>query len=175
MRSHYGNRGMAFEMLINMTNEQYKNQEVALINKRPTPVKVIKSRGTQITKAAFESKSTVDYDGVYRGLSITFEAKSVGEKRFDLKHLQTHQMQYLNTANMHGAIAFLLIEIRPMKKVFLVPYKMIAHYWKKAHTGGRKSIPLDELEVYGYEVKQGRRVLLDYLAIIDQLVQESAV
>ncbi|TKI34391.1 hypothetical protein FC700_26965 [Bacillus mycoides] len=35
-----GNRGMAFEMLINLANEMYQRGGVALINKRPTPVKV---------------------------------------------------------------------------------------------------------------------------------------
>lgn len=35
-----GNRGMAFEMLINLANEMYQRRGVALINKRPTPVKV---------------------------------------------------------------------------------------------------------------------------------------
>lgn len=34
-----GNRGMAFEKLINLSNEMYQRGRVALINKRPNPVK----------------------------------------------------------------------------------------------------------------------------------------
>ncbi|MBJ8031883.1 Holliday junction resolvase RecU, partial [Bacillus cereus group sp. N21] len=44
-----GNRGMHFEKLINLSNEMYQREGVALINKRPTPVKVLKSRGSQVT------------------------------------------------------------------------------------------------------------------------------
>lgn len=75
-----GKRGMAFEKLINLSNEMYQREGVALINKRPTPVK----------DGYYESKSTVDYDGVYRGRAIAFEAKSTNEiNRFDLKTLRS--------------------------------------------------------------------------------------
>ncbi|PEF15671.1 recombinase RecU [Bacillus cereus] len=43
-----GNRGMAFEKLINLANEMYQRGGVALINKRPTPVKMIKSKDNQV-------------------------------------------------------------------------------------------------------------------------------
>ncbi|PFF19759.1 recombinase RecU [Bacillus anthracis] len=36
-----GNRGMVFEMLINLANEMYQRGGVALIDKCPTPVKVL--------------------------------------------------------------------------------------------------------------------------------------
>lgn len=38
----YGNRGMAFEQLLNITCRMYKSANVGIFNKRPTPVKVIK-------------------------------------------------------------------------------------------------------------------------------------
>ncbi len=37
-----GNRRMTFEMLINLSNEMYQREGVALINKRPTLVKALK-------------------------------------------------------------------------------------------------------------------------------------
>ncbi|OJE33645.1 hypothetical protein A9490_20525 [Bacillus thuringiensis] len=70
------NREMHFEKLVNLANEMYQRGSVALINKRPTPVKVIKSKGNQVINGFYESKSTVDYDGVYKGRAIAFEAKS---------------------------------------------------------------------------------------------------
>ncbi|PFY67564.1 recombinase RecU [Bacillus wiedmannii] len=36
-----GNRGMAFEMLINLANKMYQRGGVSLIDKCPTPVKVL--------------------------------------------------------------------------------------------------------------------------------------
>lgn len=61
-----GNRGRVLEMLINLSNEMYQRGRVALINKRPTPVKVIKSKGSQVINGFYEAKSTVDYDSVYK-------------------------------------------------------------------------------------------------------------
>lgn len=175
MFSGQGNRGQAFEDVINLVNHQYKINDIALIHKRATPVKVLKSKGSRVLNGFFEEKSTVDFDGVYRGRPIYFEAKTVKEKRFDLKNLHKHQMQHLYDANLHGAISFLLIEIRPVQTVYLVPFNMVAHYWKKAAQGGRKSIPLSDFEVYAYEVKRGRGVLLDYLAVLDHIETERAV
>ncbi|PEP10271.1 recombinase RecU [Bacillus wiedmannii] len=36
-----GNHGMAFEMLINLANKMYQRGDVSLIDKCPTPVKVL--------------------------------------------------------------------------------------------------------------------------------------
>lgn len=61
-----GNRGMAFEKLINLANEMYQRESVALINKRATPVKVLKNKGGHVLSGFYEAKSTVDYDYVYK-------------------------------------------------------------------------------------------------------------
>ncbi|PEA01901.1 hypothetical protein CON37_25350 [Bacillus cereus] len=70
---------MHFEKLINLTNEMYQREGAALINKRPTPVKVLKVVYGRVTGGCYESKSTVDYDGVYKGRAIAFEVKSTNE------------------------------------------------------------------------------------------------
>ncbi len=86
-----GNRGMAFEMLINLANEMYQREGVTLINKRPTPVKVLKRKGSRVLNGFYEAKSTVDYDGVYKGRAVVFEAKSTEkDTRFDLKYIVQH-------------------------------------------------------------------------------------
>lgn len=36
---------MAFEKFINLSNEMYQRDGLAIINKRPTPVKVLQSKG----------------------------------------------------------------------------------------------------------------------------------
>ncbi|SCV20695.1 Protein of unknown function [Bacillus cereus] len=95
---------MAFEKLINLANEMYLRGGVALINKRPTPVKVF------VLSGFYEAKSTVDYGGVYKGRAITFEAKSTeNPTRFDLKNIAQHQLDYLEKTEKMGAICFFLI------------------------------------------------------------------
>lgn len=170
----YANRGQAFENHLNYANALYAKRNIALINKRPTPVKVLKSKGTQITKAVWEKKSTVDFDGVYRGKAIYFEAKSVKGKSFALSNIQDHQMEHLQKAEDQGAVCFLLIELRDFGQVFFVPYSTIKHYVYHAAHGGRKSIPKNDFEVYAWEVFKTERSPLDYLHWVDKLIEDGA-
>lgn len=175
MFNSYANRGQPFEMMINLVNQVYARDGIALINKRPTPVKVLQSKGNKVISGYFEEKSTVDYDGIYNGQAITFEAKSVSGKRFDLKNVALHQIEYLERAKKHGAISFLLIELRDFGTVYYVSLSMIKKYLREAQKGGRKSIPYDDFSVYAFEVSKGRRIPLDYLAVIDQIEMDKAV
>ena len=54
-----GNRGIAFEKLINLTNEMYQRGGVALINKRPTPVKVLFSNFPKKVRYSMQMTSYV--------------------------------------------------------------------------------------------------------------------
>ncbi|KAB1347325.1 Holliday junction resolvase RecU, partial [Bacillus thuringiensis] len=48
----YANRGMLFELLLNNTCRMYKAANVGVFNKRPTPIKVIKTdKKGNITKS----------------------------------------------------------------------------------------------------------------------------
>src|SRR5690625_449002 len=99
----YANRGMNFEQIIDHTNRMYENKGIALINKRPTPVKILGRNSRGMINGFLEKASTVDYDGVYRGKSIAFEAKSTKElNRFDLKNVPDHQVQHLEKVDKHG-------------------------------------------------------------------------
>ncbi|PGC17467.1 Holliday junction resolvase RecU [Bacillus pseudomycoides] len=105
-----GSRGMAFEMLINLSNEMYQREGVALINKCPTPVKVLKSKNGRVVNGFYESKSTVDYDGVYKERAVAFEAKSTqGLTQFELSNIAQHQLDHLETAEKIGAVCFFLM------------------------------------------------------------------
>lgn len=161
---------MAFENTLNYTNQIYLNQGRAIINKRPTPVKVLQSKGTRVIKCFYEEKSTVDYDGVYQGKPIVFEAKSTKEKRLPLSIISEHQIKYLEDAKKLGAISFLIVDMRALGEVFLVPNNMLQKYTKEAQKGGRKSIPLRDLEVYAQLVKSENGVPLDYLSVVDRLI-----
>ena len=72
-----GLRGSFLEELINLTNEKYRSQKLALIQKVPTPIKPIRidQNTRHITLAYFEQKSTVDYIGVIQGVPVCFDAK----------------------------------------------------------------------------------------------------
>ncbi|PEN76873.1 Holliday junction resolvase RecU [Bacillus toyonensis] len=167
-----GNRGMAFEKLINLSNEMYQREGVALINKRPTPVKVLKSTGGRVLNGFYEAKSTVDYDGVYKGRAVAFEAKSTQSlTRFDLSNIAQHQLDYLEKAEKMGAICFFLIEFSKDQTVFLVPASVVQSYMRMSHQpNGKKSISRADFDIYGYLVEQTERAPVDYLQYIDEAV-----
>lgn len=167
---NYGKRGQAFENLLNYSNEVYKNKGIAIINKRPTPMKIIgKTRGNQHI-CVFDKKSTVDFDGIYNGKAIAFEAKSTNEKRLPFSIITDEQIKYLDTAEKQGAISFLIVEMKVTRQVFLVPNGMLQKYVREAKNGGRKSIPLRDLEVYAHLVKSQNGIPLDYLSVVDNLI-----
>lgn len=67
-----GLRGSSFEEMINMTNKVYREKNLAIIQKVPTPItpmKLDKSKGV-ITLAYFDQKSTIDYIGAAQGIPI---------------------------------------------------------------------------------------------------------
>ncbi|MGJ9460093.1 Holliday junction resolvase RecU [Oceanobacillus sp. CF4.6] len=175
MTVYTGKRGMDFENTLNYTNQIYINQNRAIINKRPTPVKVLKSKGTRVLSGFYEEKSTVDYDGLYNGRAVVFEAKTTKLKRLPLDMISNHQVKYLNDAEKQGAISFLIVEMRVTRDVFFIPNNMLQKYVKEAKNGGHKSIPIRDLEVYAQPVKTQKGVPLDYLSVVDQLITADAV
>lgn len=174
MIRHSQSIGNAFEFLIDYTNTQYSAMGIAIINKRPTPMKIVKQLGARGSFKQFvcvhDKKSTVDYDGVYKGHAVAFEAKTISKlKRFDLSRIADHQLEYLIKAQNQGAVSFLLIEFQITDATYLVPTELIDEYAKAAIHGGVKSIPLTVFEERAYKIGQGR-VGLDYLAQLDKMI-----
>src|SRR5699024_10789213 len=80
-----GNRGMTLEEYINITNAYYLETDRAIIHKKPTPVQIVKVHypkrsAAVITEAYFKQASTTDYNGIYRGKYVDFEAKETKNK-----------------------------------------------------------------------------------------------
>jgi recombination protein U len=167
---NYGNRGMVFEAHIDRSNEMYEGLGKALINKRPTPVKVLEQRGGIITKAVFEKPSTVDYDGIYRNRRIDFEAKEVTDlTRLDLKRIEDHQYEHLEKSHKHGSIAFILVSFVRNRKMYLLPFVALRVFKQASELpGGRRSISIDDFEIEGCEIRNGR-VPVNYLAAVDKI------
>lgn len=74
-----GLRGSAFEELINLTNERYRELGLALIQKVPTPITPIEidKHSRHITLAYFDKKVPWIISGPYRGFLSALMPKNV--------------------------------------------------------------------------------------------------
>lgn len=162
------NRGQPFEDDINSTNEYYRNKDLAIIHKRPTPINIVSvdySKGAMITKAYFETQSTTDYNGVYKGHYIDFEAKSTRSKTaLPLGNIAAQQVEHLERVLRHGGIAFFLIELARFSEFYLLPAEFVCHFYREKP---RKSIPFSDIRTYGYAIKEGFSPRIDYLPVVD--------
>ena len=168
------NRGMDLENDINLSNEYYRNKGIALIYKRPTPINIVKvdySHGARITDAYFEKQSTTDYNGVYKGKYIDFEAKNTKSKTsFPLSNIEPHQIEHLKMVIKQGGIAFFIIQFQAHNQVFLLDAQYVIDFYEN---GNRKSIPYDVFLQNGIEIKQGFSPRLYYMdAVIEKYFKD---
>ena len=174
MSFSHGNRGMNLEEDINLSNEYYKQNNLCLITKRPTPINVVKvdyTKGAVITNAYFEKQSTTDYNGVYKGRYIDFEAKStLKTTSFPLANISSHQIQHLKHVLQHGGIAFFIIEFAKLNEVYLLDASYVINFYENAE---RKSIPYNLIKLNGHQIKKGFMPRLNYLEIIDKIYVNS--
>ncbi len=168
------NRGMALENLITSANDVYNARGWAVVHKRPVPVHLVKTQGTRILSAFLEAKSTVDYEGVYRGRSLQFEAKATRETtRLPLDNFHQHQVDHMRACVDQGAIVFAVVEFTKDDERLFVPAKLILDAWDLRAAGGRASIPREDLELQCYDIKSSRGVACDYLSVVDKLLEKA--
>jgi len=170
---NHKNRGMTLENDINSSNEYYREIDKAYIYKKPTPIKITKvdypSRDKAIIKEAFFTiPSTTDYNGLYKGKYIDFEAKETRSKTsFTLSNIHEHQIKHLKNISRHNGIAFLIVRFTTLNKTYLLKAEDFVEFTKN---NDRKSIPLEYFEEKGYILKDGYIPRIDYLKVIDNII-----
>lgn len=164
------NRGMNLENDINISLEYYREQNIALIYKRPTPINIVKvdySHGAKIIDAYFEEQSTTDYNGIYRGMYIDFEAKNTKNKTsFPLANITDHQIVHLKKVKLHGGIAFFVISFQLRDEIYLLDSEYVIDYYEN---GKRKSIPYEEVKKNGCLIEIGYMPRLHLIEAIDTM------
>ena len=109
----YGGRGMTLEKDIEQSNTFYLKSGIAVIHKKPTPVQIVnvhypKRSKAVINEAYFRTPSTTDYNGVYNGYYIDFEAKETKNKTsFPLNNIHAHQVEHMKNTYHQKGIVFL--------------------------------------------------------------------
>ena len=163
-----GLRGSALEELINLTNEKYRENKLALIQKVPTPITPIQmdKETRHITLAYFEQKSTVDYIGAVQGIPVCFDAKECAVDTFSLQNIHDHQVEFMQNFEKQGGIAFLIIYYSHKDLFYYLNLEQLLFFWKRAKDGGRKSFRFDELDPK-FEMPRKHGVLVPYLDMLN--------
>ena len=163
----YGNRGMTLEEDINLTNTYYKEKNIALIYKKPIPIKVliINNTKTRIQDAFYETKSTLDYSGIYKERYIEFDVKETNSKTsFPLNNIHPHQIEHIKNIIFYKGITFLIVRFNLLNKTYLLKGENLIDF---INTEERKSIPISYFEKNCKEIKLKYSPRLDYLNVID--------
>lgn len=166
------NRGMTLESELNDTNTYYLVNDIAVIYKKPTPITVnkvdFKARNDAVIKEAhFIVPSTTDYNGIYKGKYIDFEAKETKKDNLPLSNIHAHQIEHLKRIHKHGGIGFIIVRFTMRGLTFTLSIDKLLDFIENE---SRKSIPLSYFEKEGFLVKQGYRPSIDYLKFVDTLI-----
>ena len=165
-------RGMELEKEINATNNFYLDIDKAVIYKKPTPVTIVKvdypaRNAAKITEAYFKLPSTTDYNGIYKGRYIDFEAKECQSlTSFPLKSIHEHQIKHLENVCRHGAIAFVIIRFIKYNETYYVDAMTLINYIKICT---RSSVPYKWFQENGYLIPFHYKKPVDYLEVVDSL------
>ena len=159
-----GLRGSTLEDMINRTNEKYLENNLALIQKIPTPITPINidKESRHITLAYFDQKSTVDYIGAVQGIPVCFDAKECAVDTFSLQNIHEHQVRFMQEFEHQDGIAFILIFFTSRNEFYYLPFKELIRFWERGQNGGRKSFPYDDLSPE-YILPEVPGVLVPYL------------
>ena len=160
-----GLRGSALEELINRTNETYSGNQLALIQKIPTPITPINidKASRHITLAYFDQKSTVDYIGAVQGIPVCFDAKECHTDTFPLQNIHEHQVDFMARFEQQQGVAFFLIHYTKRDRFYYLSLRELLIFWERMHSGGRKSFRIEELTPdFFFDMGKGG-VLVPYL------------
>lgn len=168
------NRGMTLEQDINDSNKYYRDNNIAVIYKKPTPITInkvdYKSRDNAVIKEAhFIVPSTTDYNGIYKGMYIDFEAKETRKEYFPLSNIHSHQIEHLKKIRNCGGIGFIIVRFVLQNETYLLTINELEKFLNE---NTRKSIPRQYFLENGYLIKLSYNPYLDYLKIVENLRSE---
>lgn len=178
-KNSYSNRGMTLEEDLNETNTYYLGRQMAVIHKKPTPVQIVKvdypSRSAAVIKEAyFKQASTTDYNGIYRGRYIDFEAKETkNSTSFPLQNFHQHQIDHMEQVLKQNGICFVILRFSQSEEIYFVDASHLLSFWNRKINGGRKSVTKQEVQDIGVLIPIGYQPRIHYISVIDQLYFKS--
>ena len=109
--------------------------------------------------------STLDFNGIYQGKYIEFDAKETNNKTsFPLSNVHPHQIKHIRNIQNHQGIVFLIISMND--EYFILMGKDFLNF---IDNETRKSIPYEYLEKNGIKINMTLKGL-DYLSKLKEII-----
>lgn len=154
--------GQNFEEQIETIAEIYRLQKLAIIEKTPEPMKILKHIEKGRFEAVFEKSAQPDFKGVLKGgRTVVFDAKFTESSRITYQVLSSHQRQILAEYDELGAIAFVLVGFSDGNM-----YKVDIKTWiNMKEIFGHKHIKQEQLEQSHLRAQKAKNGIIDFLGI----------
>lgn len=175
-KANFAKRGMKLEEMINQANQWYLLRDKAVIHKKPTPIQVVsvdypKRSRAVITEAYYRTASTTDYNGIYNGHYLDFEAKQTNLKtKFPLHNIHQHQIDHMTNCANHGGICFILFLFKERDEAYVYPIRALLEDWTAFLANDITAIPLKRIQSKGVQANMGYQPRIDYLAAVDEMI-----
>lgn len=178
---NHGSRGMSLENEISQSNQYYLSRGIAVVHKKPTPIQIVnvdypKRSAAIIKEAYFKKASTTDYNGIYLGRYIDFDAKETKQlNSFPLNNFHQHQIKHMQQCYDLGGICFTIIKFTKTDEVYVLNFPDLFKYWKRKEENGKKSISKSEIEHNGYKIKYNLNPLIPYLEAVKTIIDHTNI
>lgn len=156
--------GKSFEEVIEAACINYRNKEIAIIEKTPEPMKVLGKSIKGRFPACFIKKAQPDFKGcMANGKAVVFEAKATEKDRIRKSVITDEQFEYLEGYWKMKASAFVLVSFN-LERYYRVPWGI----WREMETFyGRKYLQEKDLESCRIEFRNG---CLDFMHNIAEVM-----
>ena len=141
------NTGKNFENKILTELDKLTKYNVAYFIKSPTPFRSVPSGNTY--KLVYSAKALCDFVGIYKGLFILMEAKTISGASFSLNRLKDHQLEQLTKIKNLGGLSYIIFHIKRYDKNIALS---INKYLELQVNLNKKSIHIDTLVEWGYDL-----------------------
>ena len=155
---------MELEEDINFANKYYLNNDIAVIHKKPIPIQIVEVNypnraSAMITKAFYKIPSTTDYNGLWNGKYIDFEAKETNSATsFSLNNIHEHQIEHMKKILINGGITLIIVRFKKIDKNLFLPFKKFFFSNNPAKNGGRKPKKLSKFEKTAFKLYLNNKI-----------------
>lgn len=154
--------GKEFEEQVEAICEIYKLNKLAIIEKTPEPMRILKHIENGHFETVFTKSAQPDFKGTLNGgRTVVFDAKFTESNKITYQALSDYQREALSAYHELGAMSFVLVGFTDGAM-----YKVDIRNWiNMKEIFGRKHIKQEELETMAFRAKRSKNGMIDFLGV----------